>query len=45
MADAAPAEGQPQILNLWPTQFMRVRLPGAEMANPALSAGILERNA
>ena len=45
MADTPPAEGQPQILNLWPTQFMRVRLPGAELANPALSAVIMERNA
>ena len=45
MASPPPADGQPQILKLWPTQFPRVRLPGTEMANPALSAVIMERNA
>ena len=40
-----PADGTPQFLNLWPTQIMRVRLPGAESANSVLAGVIMERNA
>ena len=39
-----PSDGQPQFLALADTVHARM-LPGAEMANPALSAVIMERNA
>ena len=45
MSTTPPPEGQPEFRDLWPTQFMRIKLPGAEMANPVLAGVIMERNA
>jgi uncharacterized protein (TIGR02466 family) len=35
----------PEILRLWPTQFLRHTLPGADRANPLLAALVLDRDA
>lgn len=42
----ARGDGKPEFLRLWPTHFMRHRLPGADKANPVLAEEIaaLERS-
>ena len=45
MNDPVDHGAAPQFLDLWPTQFMRIRLPGADAANPVLASAIMERNA
>ena len=36
---------KPTFLNLWPTVFMRLSLPGHESANPVIADLILSKNA
>ena len=38
------AAGTPQFRQLWPTQFMSLRLPGNEQANPVLADFLLTQN-
>ena len=38
------ADGTPQFRQLWPTQFMSLRLPGNEQANPVLADFLLSQN-
>ena len=38
------ADGTPQFRQLWPTQFMSLRLPGNEQANPVLADFLLTQN-
>ena len=45
MNDPVDHGAAPQFLDLWPTQLMRIRLPGADAANPVLAGVIMERNA
>ena len=37
-------DGTPQFSQLWPTQFMSLRLPGNETANPVLADFVLAQN-
>ena len=37
-------DGTPQFNQLWPTQFMSLRLPGNETANPVLADFVLAQN-
>ena len=36
---------RPKFLNLWPTQFMEMSLPGHETANPVIADVVLSNNA
>lgn len=36
---------KPKFLNLWPTQFMEMSLPGHETANPVIADIVLSNNA
>ena len=37
-------DGTPQFSQLWPTQFMSLRLPGNDTANPVLTDFVLAQN-
>ena len=41
MNDPVDHGAAPQFLDLWPTQLMRIRLPGADAANPVLAGVIM----
>ena len=45
MNDPVDHGAAPQFLDLWPTQLMHIRLPGADAANPVLAGVLMERNA
>ena len=45
MNDLIDHDAAPQFLDLWPTQLMRIRLPGADTANPVLASVLMEQNA
>ena len=44
MATEPSKDGAPQFTQLWPTQFMSLRLPGNESANPVLADFVLAQN-
>ena len=44
MTTSQSTDGTPQFNQLWPTQFMSLRLPGNETANPVLSDFVLAQN-
>jgi len=45
MNDPVDHGAAPQFHDLWPTQLMHIRLPGADAANPVLAGVLMERNA
>ena len=45
MNDPIDHGATPRFLDLWPTQLMHIRLPGADAANPFLAGVLMERNA
>jgi uncharacterized protein (TIGR02466 family) len=44
MPPSQSSDGTPQFSQLWPTQFMSLRLPGNETANPVLVDFVLAQN-
>ena len=44
MSPSQSNDGTPQFSQLWPTQFMSLRLPGNETANPVLADFVLAQN-
>ena len=44
MTTGPTKDGAPQFTQLWPTQFMSLRLPGHESANPVLADFVLAQN-
>ena len=44
MSASGSSDGSPQFSHLWPTQFLSLRLPGNETANPVLADFVLAQN-
>ena len=44
MTNGPAKNSTPQFTQLWPTQFMSLRLPGHETANPVLADFVLAQN-